>query len=140
MPAQTKSLLVASATCLLVAACGPEEMPQASDGRVLFMENCAVCHGADGKGNGPMARAMDVAPADLTLIKVRNDNVFPRVEVLSAIDGYAQSDMTGPNMPEFGALLQGDLIPLDTGGGVMTPTPRKLVALLEYIESIQETR
>jgi hypothetical protein len=43
-------------------------------------------------------------------------------------------------MPEFGALLDGDLVPLDTGDGVLTPTPRKLVALLEYIESAQATR
>ena len=71
---------------------------------------------------------------------MRNGDVFPRAKVLSTIDGYARSEMDGPNMPEFGALLQGDLVPLDTGDGVMTPTPRKLVALLKYIESIQATR
>lgn len=140
MRAQSVSLMIASAAALLIAACSPEEMPQASDGRSLFMENCAVCHGADGKGDGPMARAMSKPPANLTLITVRNGNSFPRVKVLSTIDGYAKSDINGPNMPEFGALLEGDLVPLDTGDGVLTPTPRKLVALLEYIESIQATR
>jgi hypothetical protein len=48
--------------------------------------------------------------------------------------------MAGPGMPEFGALLEGDLIPFDSGDGILTPTPRKLVALLEYIESIQVER
>ena len=133
-------LLVAGVGALLVTACTPEEMPQPRDGRALFMANCAVCHGSDGKGDGPMARSMRTVPPNLTLIAVRNGGEFPRARVLSTIDGYARSNMDGPNMPEFGALLEGDLVPLDTGDGVLTPTPRKLVALLEYIESIQATR
>lgn len=140
MSAEKLTLAIAGAAALLIAACTPQEMPQPSDGRALFMENCAVCHGTDGKGDGPMARAMAKAPADLTLIEARNGGSFPRIRVLSTIDGYAKSDIDGPNMPEFGALLEGDLVPLDTGDGVMTPTPRKLVALLEYIESIQAKR
>lgn len=140
MSAEKLTLAIAGAAALLIAACTPQEMPQPGDGRALFMENCAVCHGTDGKGDGPMARAMAKAPADLTLIEARNGGSFPRIRVLSTIDGYAKSDIDGPNMPEFGALLEGDLVPLDTGDGVMTPTPRKLVALLEYIESIQAKR
>ncbi|WP_299788568.1 c-type cytochrome [uncultured Marivita sp.] len=134
------SLTIGALAAGLIAACTPEEMPQASDGRALFMENCAICHSADAKGNGPMARAMEKAPPDLTLIAVRNGGEFPRVEVLSTIDGYTKADLNVPDMPEFGALLEGDLVPLDTGDGVMTPTPRKLVALLEYLESIQAAR
>ena len=125
---------------LLLSACTEAEMPVASDGRALFIENCAVCHGEDGKGEGPMARAMADAPANLTLIAVANGDAFPRARVLSLIDGYARSDLDGPGMPEFGELLKGDLVPLDTGDGILTPTPRKLVALLEYLESIQQTR
>jgi len=133
-----------AAILVALAACEPtgsdETMPGPADGRALYMENCAVCHGADAKGNGPTARAMAKAPKDLTLIAVRHGDRFPRAKVLSIIDGYARSDLKGPNMPEFGALLSGDLVPLDTGDGVPTPTPRKLVALLEYLESIQVTR
>jgi hypothetical protein len=39
-------------------------------------------------------------------------------------------------MPQFGALLQGDLVPVEVDG-VLTPTPRPLAALLSYLESIQ---
>ena len=124
---------------LALVACTQAEMPVASDGQALFAENCAVCHGASGTGDGPLAREMAKAPADLTLIALRN-NGFPRARVMSMIDGYARSDMTGAGMPEFGALLEGDLVPFDSGDGRMTPTPRKLVALLEYLESIQKTR
>ena len=136
------SFALSAAAALTISACAPQEtMPQPQDGRALFVENCAVCHGTDARGDGPMARAMAKAPKDLTLISLRHGNVFPRAKVLSTIDGYARSDrLTGPNMPEFGALLEGDLVPYDTGDGTLTPTPRKLVALTEYLESIQATR
>lgn len=127
---------LAMAGCMETA----ETMPGASDGRALFMENCAICHGENGKGNGAMARSMKTAPKDLTLIKVRHGDMFPRAKMMSIIDGYARSDMARPGMPEFGALLEGDLVPYDSGDGKPTPTPRKLVALAEYLESIQVSR
>ncbi|TCS61857.1 c-type cytochrome [Primorskyibacter sedentarius] len=133
-----RAIVAGFIAALGVAGCMTAEMPVASDGRALFVENCAVCHGNDGRGNGPMARAMTKAPKDLTLIEVRNGGSFPRAKVLSTIDGYTRLDM--PNMPEFGALLEGDEIPFDSGDGKMTPTPRKLVALVEYLESIQAQR
>ncbi len=136
------SFALGAFAALFIGACAPEKaMPEASDGRSLYLRNCSICHGAQAKGDGPMARAMAKAPKDLTLIAVRNGDTFPRAKVLSTIDGYARSTrMTGPGMPEFGELLQGDLIPYDSGDGRMTPTPRKLVALAEYLESIQVAR
>lgn len=119
---------------------GPAAMPGPTDGRALFMQNCALCHGEDGRGNGRMARAMKKAPANLTLISVRHGDSFPRAKVMSIIDGYARKDRVAAWMPEFGALLEGDLVPYDSGDGTMTPTPRKLVALAEYLESIQVSR
>ncbi|MCL3880750.1 c-type cytochrome [Marivita sp. GX14005] len=140
MRAQGIRLGIAGAMAATLTACTPEEMPAPSDGRALFMENCAICHGADGKGDGAMARAMRQPPPDLTLIALRRGGTFPKAEILSTIDGYARSDLSGPDMPEFGELLKGDLVPVDTGDGIMTPTPRKLVALMEYIQSIQAQR
>lgn len=125
---------------LALAGCVETEMPVAGDGRALFMENCAVCHGASGVGDGEFARAMSKPPKNLTLIALRHGDEFPRAKVMSIIDGYAKSDLDGPGMPEFGDLLNGDLVPFDSGDGRLTPTPRKLVALLEYIESLQKAR
>nr|WP_058248998.1 c-type cytochrome [Tropicibacter naphthalenivorans] len=136
-----RKIVMGMAGALALAGCVEKDvMPGPQDGKALFMENCAVCHGADGKGDGEMARAMVKPPKNLTLIAVRNGDAFPRARIMSVIDGYARSDMAGPGMPEFGALLEGDLVPFDSGDGKQTPTPRKLVALLEYLETIQATR
>lgn len=35
-------------------------------GKRLFAEQCAMCHGEKGKGDGPMAEALETKPADLT--------------------------------------------------------------------------
>ena len=53
------------------------------------------------------------------------------------IDGYHRARMPGQEMPEFGLLLEGETVPMDTGDGVMSPVPRPLAALVTYLERIQ---
>ena len=120
-----------------LSACAPVAMPEASEGAALFSENCAVCHGKSGRGDGPWSAGMNPAPADLTQLAAGNNGHFPKVRILSVIDGYDRTGLPGQDMPEFGLLLRGDLVPLDVGDGVLTPTPRPLAALLAYLESIQ---
>lgn len=38
----------------------------ANAGRGIFMQNCSVCHGMQGKGNGPVSLTMAKKPANLT--------------------------------------------------------------------------
>ncbi len=113
-------------------------MPQQAEvsGRALFAENCAVCHGETGRGDGPAAAGLTPPPNDLTLLAAGNQGVFPLVAVMSQIDGYTR---TSPDeaMPDFGALLDGPLVPVDTGDGVFTPTPAPLYALAEHLRSLQ---
>ena len=118
-----------------VVACSTVSMPEAPEGQAIFAKNCAQCHGNSGKGDGPWAASLRPRPADLTDLK--ENGVFPRARVLSVIDGYNRHDLPGQKMPEFGLLLEGELVPVDTGDGVLTPTPRPLAALLAYLESIQ---
>lgn len=118
-------------------ACATVDMPESPEGAVLFAENCAVCHGKSGRGDGPWSAGMKPAPADLTQLAAGNNRPFPRARILSIIDGYDRTGLPGHDMPEFGLLLRGDTVPIDVGDGVFTPTPRPLAALLAYLESIQ---
>jgi mono/diheme cytochrome c family protein len=117
-----------------LAACAPEtEMPGPSEGAAIFAANCAACHGADA-GGGEM-RIAGKRPPDLTRIAARNDGAFPRARVLSTIDGYRLGTHDRA-MPEFGAILGGDTVPVPIGDR-LTPTPRPLAALLAYLEEVQ---
>ena len=118
----------------LLAACTPE--PEEVSGRALFDQFCVSCHGNGGKGDGPAAADLATKPADLTRISARNGGEFPLVRVMSTIDGYTRDATV---MPELGPALAGGPVEMvDTGGGVMTPTPSRLVVLAEYLRSIQE--
>ncbi|MFK7867618.1 MAG: cytochrome c, partial [Roseobacter sp.] len=83
------------------------------------------------------AGQLSTTPPDLTQITARNDGVFPVAAVLSEIDGYAKDSHPERTMPEFGASLTGDTVPVDVEG-TLTPTPRPLAAILVYLESIQQ--
>jgi putative copper export protein/mono/diheme cytochrome c family protein len=49
-------------------AISPTEFADSSigHGAALFAANCAVCHGAEARGDGPAAKSLPVRPADLT--------------------------------------------------------------------------
>ncbi len=120
---------------LALVACAPQ--PQVA-GRALYDQYCVSCHGADGRGDGPAAEGLARRPADLTGISARNGGTFPMVQVMSVIDGYTRRGDRSSVMPELGVALQeGPLVMLQTGDGVTTPTPGNLVALAEYLQSIQ---
>lgn len=38
---------------------------------------CASCHGVDAKGEGPVAKSLNVKPSDLTRIAARSGGKFP---------------------------------------------------------------
>lgn len=116
-----------------LAACVEEPV----DGRSMFMENCASCHGADAMGDGPTARGLAVAPPDLTTITARNGGVFPTTQVMSTIDGLDRGAHFSAAMPEFGAGDLGDTVIVENEG-LGTPVPMKLLVLTEYLQSIQQ--
>ncbi len=58
-----------------------------SDGEKLYGELCASCHGAQARGDGPAAAALDTAIPDLTRLAIRNGGQFPLADVERTIAG-----------------------------------------------------
>jgi cbb3-type cytochrome c oxidase subunit III len=105
-----------------------------------YQQNCARCHGTDGKGNGPDAKTLrGYHPANLTLIRRKNGGTFPRQEIYDVIDGGKRlpghNDWNSP-MPLWGLSfqLEGEEYSPESEAQVR----RKITALIDYIESIQE--
>ena len=127
-------------TCALVAgvaltACVAGE-PE--DGGTIFAAECAGCHGADARGNGPMAAGLPVSPPDLTGLSAGNGGVFPRDHVMSTIDGYSRGPHGAQVMPEFGAGDLGEMVIVEDDEGHGIPVPSRLLMLANYLESLQE--
>jgi mono/diheme cytochrome c family protein len=121
--------------CLATAACVPE--PEIPNGKAMFAQDCAGCHGADAMGAGPIAQAMGVAAPSLTQLSADNGGVFPRERVMAIIDGLNRDPHFSNAMPEFGAGDLGDAVIVETPDGLGTPTPIGLIALADYLESVQ---
>ncbi len=82
-------LVVALATIALVII-GVNSTTSAQEfdaGKFEYQMGCAACHGADGKGLGPVAALFGVPPADLTVLAKKNGGVFPFNSVYEVIDG-----------------------------------------------------
>jgi mono/diheme cytochrome c family protein len=56
-------------------------------GKIEYQSGCAACHGADGKGKGPLREQLKVAPTDLTVLSKKNNGVFPFNAVYETIYG-----------------------------------------------------
>ena len=120
---------------LALAACAPEQ--KTIDGEAAFMAQCSACHGRSGRGDGPIAANLSVAPPDLTLISARNGGTFPQDRVMSQIDGFTRGAHGGADpMPHFG---DGDMGPLvmTAQDGNPVPVPAELLVLSSYLEMIQ---
>lgn len=119
-----------------LGACMAE--PKAPEVQASFVSMCATCHGASGKGDGPQAAQFASPPADLTQIAARNGGVFPRADVIAKIHGYSTGLHDFSAMPGFQQLLDGPKVLADQGDGTLVATPAPLIAMVDYLASIQE--
>lgn len=77
--------------------------PSGESGAALYRLNCASCHGAEGRGDGPVAKSMAVTVPDLTRIAGRHGGSFPKEEVARIIDGLSPLAAHGSRqMPVWG--------------------------------------
>jgi copper transport protein len=85
-------------------------------GEALFSQNCALCHGARGRGDGPGAASLTRPPADLT-----TGHALPHADEDYAY--WIENGIEGTDMPAFGRELEDGEI-------------RNVIA---YIRSLQQT-
>jgi mono/diheme cytochrome c family protein len=79
--------------------------PVRDRGKHEFETHCAVCHGADASGDGPLRPFLIKPPADLTTLARRNGGMFPTTAVMEMIDGRSTAGIGahGPRqMPVWG--------------------------------------
>jgi len=103
-------------------------------GKARFMENCAVCHGADGKGGGPFAQLLKSPPSDLTVLSKSANGEFPFNRVYEAIDGrdMVKGAHGSKDMPIWGGEWKGSSVAPET------VLRGRILEMIIYLRSIQQ--
>ena len=81
-----------------------DELIASIQGPALYKAYCAVCHGPEGKGNGPAASTLKIPPADLTRIAAKNGGEFPLMRIERIISGEEERRGHGA-MPAWGPIF-----------------------------------
>ena len=81
---------------ILISLVGATQVASANsslayEGRRLLVSYCQLCHGPDGRGDGPLAKSMKITPIDLTKsIRARSDTILKKI-----ISGRGRQTITG---------------------------------------------
>jgi mono/diheme cytochrome c family protein len=110
----------------------PGESRAVPAGSGLYSNYCAVCHGTDAKGTGPLSESLKRRPADLTMIARNNKGTFDRDLVRRIIDGRNPvKGHGGGDMPVWG-----DAFARSADAGPQAVQDR-LDSLVEYLATLQ---
>ena len=101
-----------------------------------FREACAGCHGAEARGDGPLAALLSVPVPDLSLLAQREGG-FDRAEMLRRIDSGNGMVAHGGPMPVFGGLLRGPSAVVDAEDGSPIQTTEPILAIVTWLETLQ---
>jgi mono/diheme cytochrome c family protein len=127
---------------LLAGTCAAQEKhpktkqasPAPTPGAKLFKQHCAVCHGNDGRGNGPppASSPFKEAPPDLTTLAQRHDGQFPEAYVSTVLrNGVKMPDHGPAEMPVWGTLFK------SMTKSEESQVTLRITNLTNYLESIQ---
>lgn len=111
---------------------------QAHFGQLIYRLFCSGCHGADGRGNGELAKALDIPLNDLTQLSRQNGGVFPADAVADAIAGRGPRGHTELNMAPWAEMFADEFEQFASGFAVDELVARRIAHVVAYIESIQE--
>jgi mono/diheme cytochrome c family protein len=104
----------------------------ADDGKAMYGNYCAPCHGVDGKGNGPISSSLKRTPTNLTQLSKNNGGVFPEFHVIGVLghgtsaSGHDQSGMPAW-APTLGKIDQNNKL----------DAPLRISNLTKYVETLQ---
>jgi mono/diheme cytochrome c family protein len=138
------SLLIAASTMVFAGqgAMGAQEKEQTpikkvpmvqskiESGAQMFKDYCAVCHGMDGKGDGPAMEYLKAPPPSLRTLARRNDGKYPDTKVISVLQLGTSSKAHGTSdMPVWGPMFR------EHDGNVSV---LRIHNLTEYIKTLQD--
>ncbi|MFW5330077.1 c-type cytochrome [Hydrogenophaga sp. ZJX-1] len=110
-------------------------------GKIEFVNNCAACHGVDGKGNGPLGNLLQRSPPDLTMLAKNNNGVLPMNRLYQVMDGVGVPSHGARDMPIWGKeyLIEESQKLREARGSFDAPAVvrARILTLLEYISRIQ---
>lgn len=111
----------------------PVHKTSATDGKQMYTDYCAPCHGTDGKGNGPAASALKTAPTDLTVMMKNHHGKYPDAHVTAILEFGKEVQAHGSvDMPVWGPIL-GNMNRANKEEKML-----RISNLSHYLESIQE--
>ena len=103
------------------------------NGASIFGNYCAACHGLDGRGNGPVSKALKQEVPDLTRLSLRHNGAFPALHVRTVIT-FGADDLLpahgSKEMPMWGPTFHEIEFDQDLGNV-------RLENVTRYLESIQ---
>jgi mono/diheme cytochrome c family protein len=113
----------------------PIKYTSPTSGQEMYIAYCGACHGKSGKGDGPAAPALKVAPPDLTELASKNNGKFPGDHVAHVLRfGVAAPAHGTKDMPIWGPLL-GSLQGQTSENDALIQL--RIANLTKYIESLQ---
>lgn len=96
-------LIITSMLGMLFSTNAAADYSKSFEGYKVFNKYCFICHGAEGKGDGPLAKKIETKPADLT----DNNRLSKRTdkELIRIIEGSAPHGTVSSDMPSWNAAL-----------------------------------
>lgn len=96
-----KATLVAVSLALCSGAILAQQQ-KADLGKFEYDNNCAVCHGPGGKGDGSLRDLLRVSAADLTQLAKKNQGILPVTRMYEVIEGKNVPSHGSRDMPIWG--------------------------------------
>ncbi|MGO4909155.1 cytochrome c [Pseudorhodobacter sp. W20_MBD10_FR17] len=133
------SIIITSLCAAVLSACtwaSTSTHGAAKRGQVVYAKECSQCHGPRGEGAGIVPVGAGVVPPNLTVLKQRNDGIFPRDFVRRFVMGVSKTDNRSVVMPKFAFVGLRHVYP--NGGADGEVLEADFDDLLDYLEAIQE--